>query len=135
LYIFICKTYIFSSKLYLKLQVFTGSMLSTAEDCLGSNPQSWSVHPRMANRRSPLKGGCQVTWPWTKVVVGNVFGECHTPCKQKTSFVDFKKEQAHCNLYKRLHCLPLPNTQYFSSGYQKSLTRVDPSLPSFLYSS
>jgi hypothetical protein len=26
------------------------------------------------------------------LILDNVFGECHTPCKLKTSFVDFKKE-------------------------------------------
>ena len=40
-----------------------------------------------------LMGGCLViiwkTLQWT--IVGNMFGECHAPCMQKTSFVDFDR--------------------------------------------
>jgi hypothetical protein len=34
--------------------------------------------------------------------VGNVFGECDTPCTIKTSFVDFKKGKAHCRSTEQL---------------------------------
>lgn len=36
-------------------------------------------------------------------LIENVFGECYFPCMLKTSVVDFRKEKAHCNRYKRLN--------------------------------
>ena len=40
-----------------------------------------------------LKGYNTNTGPWT--IVGNMIGECHTPCTLNTSFIDFTKEYVH----------------------------------------
>ena len=78
----------------------------------GSNSQICSVHRGGGTSRL---GVCQdIIWKtrsWTKV--GNVFGECHTPCMLKTSFEGFKKEYVHCSHYKRLSFSSLTNSSYF----------------------
>ena len=53
-------------------------------------------------------------WPWT--IECNMFGECHTPCRPNTSFVDFEKKE-YCSCYKRLHFSSLPNSSYIYHPY------------------
>jgi hypothetical protein len=42
--------------------------------------KSYSVCTQVVDRRCPLHGCCQVIWrnAWSWIIVGNVFGECHT---------------------------------------------------------
>ena len=42
-----------------------------------------------------------------------MLGECLATCTLKTSFIDFKKEEANCNRYKRLHVSSLQETTFF----------------------
>jgi len=42
----------------------------------------------------------QEVCPWT--AVGKVLEVCNAPCILKISFIDFEKEKAYCNCYKRL---------------------------------
>jgi len=47
----------------------------------------------------------------------------------KTSSVVLEKEWMHYSCYRRLHFSSLPNSPYFSSGFQKSLPGLEhPSL-------
>ena len=52
---------------------------------------------------------------WSQIILGNVFGEAHTPCILKTSFVDLKKK---CSHYEILNSSSRPNSLYSSSGSQ-----------------
>ena len=69
-------------------------LLDADEDFQDANRQSCSMLPLMADRGSPLDGGCQdilrKAWPLT--IVSAIFGVDHAPTTLKTSFfVDFEK--------------------------------------------
>jgi hypothetical protein len=70
-------------------------------------------------------------WPWT--IECNMFGECHTPCRPKTSFVDFgKKSMRIVAATKDYIFRPYPSLLIFSVTV-KSGWPYEPIFPSFLY--
>jgi len=74
----------------------TETLLCIGEGSLGSYRQSSSLSPWLADRGAISMGeGKRViirkAWPW--IIVSNVFRECHAPCTQKTSFVDFRLDK------------------------------------------
>jgi hypothetical protein len=90
----------------------------------------------LADVGSPLdKSDCQViiqkTWSWT--IVGNSFGEYHTPCTLKTSFVDLKKESVHSEQPKNIKFFTPTQLDIFFQWLSKVVNSADPSLPSFQY--
>ena len=98
IYILVYKNNLLRYQMYSYLFSTAFSMTSeslTDEGSQGSNPQSSSARSQVADKRIPLGGGCHVMiqkgWPWT--IVGNVFGECHTPCTLKNSFCRFRKKR------------------------------------------
>jgi hypothetical protein len=65
------------SYLFISLSQLPPSLsLGTGEGSQGSNPQSSSARPQVADKRIPLGEGCHVMMqkgrPW--IIVGNVFG-------------------------------------------------------------
>lgn len=59
------------------------------------------------------------------------FGECYAPCFLKTSFVYFKKEQAHHSSYTRQNLSPVLNKLCFSSGSPKHFHHSPPFIDGF----
>ena len=92
------------------------NLMGIDEDSHDSNPHSCSVRLWVANKweYSPLSGCNTETLTVDHIIVGNMFGECHTPHTQKNPFVDFEKEQAHGSRYRRLNISSQPTLHTIS---------------------
>ena len=65
---------------------------------------------------------------------GQLFGECHTPCMLKTSFVDFEKRVDTLYHYKILNFSLSTQPSTLFQWQSKVVDPVEPFLPSFLSS-
>jgi len=81
------------------------------------------------------RGGGLSCYNMKSLTMGNVFRECHTTSMPKTFFVIFEEKKQKNNRLiaaaTRLNFSFLPNSPYFFSGSQKSLTWLANPFPHF----